>query len=634
VTVPEPVEQALARALARRPEDRFPTAAAFVSALRTAHAGTSAPASRRLVPVALAAAALLALALWRPWRAKAGADALASRAPASRLTQLTVRDGVEEWPAWSPDGKRLLFVATDAGFRQLFVRDLATGEERQVTRGTRDVIQPAWMPDGRHVVVARAGQDRAKLEPRDVFGTYGDDADLWRLDLDTGEERRLVAGAVNPAVSPDGRRLAFDAGWGGARRLWIADTGGRNPQQLTGDSTETVEHVEPRWSPDGRHLAYRRVQKTKSDILVVDVATKAVTWVTDDNVIDLDPVWAPSERALYFTSARGGGLNVWRVAVSEHGAASGKPQQVTTGAGDDLQVTVAPDGRHLAFTVLGVDSDLQRLPVDQVTGRAKGPPETVIASTRVESRGAWSPDGTRIAFNSDRRGDMNIWVRDADGTERQLTSGPGGDYQPEWSPNGQVIAFFSARAGSSDIWTVRVADGTLQRLTQPPGLHTNPFFSPDGRQIAFHSDRDGRNEVWVMNADGSDLRRLTTTGVSGHFVRWTADGGHILFRGHTASGTRAMRVDVATGAVEELPEVSSGAHMSFSPDGSRILDVRNHRALWVHPLDGTAAYQVYDVTEPALRIDYPVWSPDGRWILFDRAAPRGGDIWELELLDR
>ena len=169
---------------------------------------------------------------------------------------------------------------------------------------------------------------------------------------------------------------------------------------------------------------------------------------------------------------------------------------------------------------------------------------------------------------------------------------------------------------------------------QPPGIHTNPFFSPDGGRIAFHSDREGRNELWLMNADGSGQRRLSTVGVSGHFVRWSADGRTITFRGHTPAGTRAMRVEVESGVVTELPDVNSAAHMSFSPDGSRILDVRNHRTLWVHPLDGTPAYQVFDVTDPALRIDYPVWSPDGRWVLFDHAAPRGGDIWQLELLEQ
>jgi len=71
-----------------------------------------------------------------------------------------------------------------------------------------------------------------------------------------------------------------------------------------------------------------------------------------------------------------------------------------------------------------------------------------------------------IAFNSDRLGEMDLWLHDLAGrTERQLTTGPGGDYQPDWAPDGQVIAFFSARGGNNDAWSVRRSDGQLTRLT-------------------------------------------------------------------------------------------------------------------------------------------------------------------------
>jgi Tol biopolymer transport system component len=93
---------------------------------------------------------------------------------------------------------------------------------------------------------------------------------------------------------------------------------------------------------------------------------------------------------------------------------------------------------------------------------------------------------------------MNLWLHSEGETDRQLTSGPGGDYQPNWSPDGKVIAFFSSRSGQNDIWTVQVADTALKRLTSDTGIHINPFFSPDGKYIAYHEDRDGRFQLWVM----------------------------------------------------------------------------------------------------------------------------------------
>jgi Tol biopolymer transport system component len=103
-----------------------------------------------------------------------------------------------------------------------------------------------------------------------------------------------------------------------------------------------------------------------------------------------------------------------------------------------------------------------------------------------------------------------------------------------------------------------------------------------------------------------------------------------VFREESGTQTQIMRVSVADGSLTRLPDVASGGHMSWSPDQSLILDVRGHKTLWVYPIDGTPPRRVFEFADPEVRIDYPVWSPDGRQVLFDRAAPRGGDVWLLE----
>jgi Tol biopolymer transport system component len=337
---------------------------------------------------------------------------------ARRLAQLTFSEGVEEWPAWAPDGIRLAYTAEVDGFRQLFVRDTRTGNERRVTTGTRDDIQPAWSPDGRRLAFVRATAGRGKLEPTDIYGWYQDGGDVWVLDVATGAETRVVENAFGPAWAPDGRSLSFDATWAGPRRIWVADTTGRNPRQVTSDSSEAVIHARARWSPDGRRLVFRRQDKSSADVATAEAGAGTIVRLTADNMLDLDPAWSPDGRRIYLTSNRGGGLNLWRIPVAPDGRAAGPAEQVTTGAGDDVEAAVAPDGRRLVFAVRGINADLWRLPVSPATGQATGQPSALLTTSRVESRGAWSPDGRRIAFNSDRLGEMG-----ARAGERRRTPG-------------------------------------------------------------------------------------------------------------------------------------------------------------------------------------------------------------------
>jgi Tol biopolymer transport system component len=213
----------------------------------------------------------------------------------------------------------------------------------------------------------------------------------------------------------------------------------------------------------------------------------------------------------------------------------------------------------------------------------------------------------------------------------QITRGAGGDYQPNWSPDEKWITFFSSRSGTPNIWTVECAGGNLLQLTKGEAIDINPFYSPDGKRIAYQSDRSGRTEVWIMNSDGSEQRRLTSIGCSGHFLRWTKQGDAVIFRCPYGSKPGVYRIALDAEEPEPLAEVVGGAHISLSPDHSLILDVLAHKTLWVSPLSQSEeARKIFEFENPSVRIDYPVWSPDGNWILFDRFEPQGGDIWMIE----
>jgi eukaryotic-like serine/threonine-protein kinase len=582
------------------------------------------PWSRRRVLAAACGIAVIALLLVIGARWKGSGTALRTT-----LSQVTFAEGIEEYPAWSPDGKALLYTGEVGKIRKIFGKDLGSGQDTQLTHGDFDELQPTWSPDGRQVAFVRARQPGAKLQPGDVFGEF-QDGDVWVLDLTPGEESKLVENAFNPAYSPDGQRIAVDASWAGPRRIWLLDRQGHNPQQVTTDTSEEVAHLAPAWSPDGRKIVFQNLARTKFDIRTVNLDSKQMNWVTNDFFTNIRPSWSPSGRFIYFSSYRSGGINIWRAPVRGDGTISGSLQQVTAGAGQDVEVAVSPDSKRLAYATLRQNADIWRLPVSPQTGLTNGTPEAVISTTREDSRGAWSPDGKMVAFNSDRSGDMNIWLYTfADSTTRQLTTGHGGDFQPNWSPDEKKIAFFSSRSGSPNIWEVEIASGTLRRLTSNSGMNVNPFYSPDGKLIAYQSDQSGRLEVWVMNADGSSPRRLTNVGIMGHFMRWTADGSGIVFRCTCGGKPATMKVSVSGGDPQLFAEMMGGSHMSFSPDRTRIMDVVGHRVLWVSPVNGGKPEKVYEFPDSDVRIDYPVWSPDGRWVMFDRFRPQGGDIWAM-----
>lgn len=142
----------------------------------------------------------------------------------------------------------------------------------------------------------------------------------------------------------------------------------------------------------------------------------------------------------------------------------------------------------------------------------------------------WSPDGAHLAFRSQRDGNDEIYVMNADGTcQTNVTKSGEGDWSPAWSPDGKRIAF--ARFFDSNPFTdiaVMNADGSgLQRLTTYGGEY--PVWSPDGTRIAFGSARDGNHEIYVMNADGTNQTRLTDDPAYDMSPGWSPDGKHIVF---------------------------------------------------------------------------------------------------------
>jgi Tol biopolymer transport system component len=144
----------------------------------------------------------------------------------------------------------------------------------------------------------------------------------------------------------------------------------------------------------------------------------------------------------------------------------------------------------------------------------------------------WSPDGSQIAFFSERDGYSEIYVIDVDGAgERQLTDNDVNDKDPAWSPDGTQIAFISRRDGDYDIYVMQADGGDQRPLTDNDTNEWSPAWSPDGTQIVFASDLDNERHLYVMGADGSSPRRLTDASFPWNDdPAWSPDGTQIAFR--------------------------------------------------------------------------------------------------------
>ena len=204
---------------------------------------------------------------------------------------------------------------------------------------------------------------------------------------------------------------------------------------------------------------------------------------------------------------------------------------------DGFDPTLSPDGRTIVYRLLLAADDGE---IWTMRSDGGGRRDLVNDPDFSDWGPAFSPDGGRIAYSSNRIDGLAIWLMDADGTHQHLVTRGHGEY-PAWSPDGKRIAY----AGGSyyDIWVVD-ADGSNQRaITETVAYDMGPAWSPDGAWIAYHTQSDwypdleepgmgAEMEIHLVRPDGSDDHRITADRVEDSFAAWSPDGRHLMWVRH------------------------------------------------------------------------------------------------------
>ncbi|WP_425152581.1 amidohydrolase family protein [Candidatus Palauibacter sp.] len=509
-----------------------------------------------------------------------------------RVRRVTDAPSHEFTPHWSPDGEALAY-ASDQGGGSIVVR--GSDGSGQVVAETPGAVSPAWSPDGGRIAYAAVGRGQtglyvAALEAGPEAGPgaapqrlSADDADVFpfRPHWVSGNEVVYTSDGVIRTASVDGAGssvIPFEATFAFTRRDYERaqrsfDAGGPEPVQGI---------VAPAVSPDGRHIAFTAL----GDLWLLDIGADTGAGdatprqLTDDPFVDVLPSWSRDGSKLAYASDRAGSLDIWIRDMD-----TGVEQRATTSPGGEIAPVFSPAGDRLVFTsVMGLASAVQ------VVDLASGDITTIRDDLFAPSRPSFSPDGRTIAMSvlsqystRFREGRNEILLQPLDGDEtRRVTAAEHRNMGvrvldgPVWSPDGRRMAY----ASEGVLWLVEVdADGAP---SGPPlrlnNHHTDAIsWTGDSRSIVYQSTRgirryhldDGRSEEIPVQIE---WRRPAREGsVVVHAAR--------VWDGESDDVTENVDLIVEGNRIASVVPHSDANHEAGAANGGEVVDAGDHTVL-------------------------------------------------------
>jgi len=487
--------------------------------------------------------------------------------------------------------------------------------EQYLTYSGND-FSPAVSPDGKLVAFSsrRDGKQR-----------------IWLKQIEGGSEVALSEGSDDfPRFSPDGASVLYvhflpD---GTSSLFRIPVVGGEARRILEGATTGEL-------SPDGKQLAFSRNEvdatgRVKSVILAANAnGTGAHELFRSDIVALSHPRWSPDQKQIALIGASGRVAQT--IVILNPDTKVGRTLATPPKSGEISVPVWTADSRALIY--------VRAASVEAVVGSTAQIIRHDVASDTTQVIGWSSHNGTvadvlgdgRIILDvrSPRDNLREIALTSASGTgtnalvERWITRGNSSDRQPVYSPDGQSILFSSNRSGNLDLWQMNLAGGSVRKITDDAAEDWDPGFTPDGKKIVWSSGRTGNLEIWMANADGSEAHQVSHDGVDAENPTATADGQWILYNSFNQKHLGIWKVHPdGTGASsvvagrDVVPDVSpDGKYVAYLADG------RTTRATVrvVRIADGATTRCIIPVPAPphtTAILGRMRWMPDGKSIAF------------------
>ena len=530
-------------------------------------APTSPPLSRRSYRwgiVVTAAAVLSVIGVTIAWQFRRADYFWRNPLASARTEWITDFEGDEADVAISPDGKVVAFLADRAGPFDVWVSQIGTPDFVNITKGKVSAPNPAAIRrvgflDNGHIWISEG----------EGSGPYT----LWMAPVLGGVPRPFLAGAMEPAWSPDGKAMAYHTADDGDP-IFVADSSGRDPKLIFAAESGSHRH-HLAWSPDGRFVYFVMGRPTTDEMDIWRIPVSATPPVTPERITTHNArvaylAWL-DDRTLIYSGTANDGSGQWLYALDVEQRI---PHRVSSGIAEQyLSVTVSnTHPRRLIASVATPTANLWTVPI----------------SDRVQSEA----DVSRLSLPN----------------ARALSPSAGSDY----------VLFLSSKGGADGLWKLKEGAVTELWKGSDGGVVAAPAISPEGRQICFSSREEGRSHLYLMSSDGTNVRRLTDTFDVRGAASWSPDGQWIAVAANDGTGTYVYNVPVNGGPPVRLTDTASHNPL-WSPDGRFIV--------YSEPLQGSTFVtkaitpDKVSVPIPDIRVSYLTstpyrFAPDGNALIF------------------